>query len=391
MKAHSQLASTLGGVAFGATLVLVSSFAHAEPEGDGDEPARPLAPGLRLALSVEPSLAVALSDPQSQRTDGGLGQTLKLLFGLNRFLEVGPSVSFTTLPTATVMPTQGTAWTVGGGARLRRPHDASSFYGVSPWIDADALYVRTGGLDRPGFATAAGLAVPLDDRRRFWVGPFARYFQILQGDHVGFDNRDAKIMEFGITLEVGVGLAENRRTRVAVAEPAPVEAPPPVVVAPPDRDHDGVPDAADNCPDVAGPIESSGCPVYQRVIVKPDKLELKDKIAFEWNSAKLEESSLPLLDEVAQALQDNRNFRVQVDGNASSEGDDAHNQTLSEARASAVLDYLVSRGVAKDRLISKGFGSSIPIATNTTSEGRVANRRVEFLVNFIIVDKGNTP
>ena len=295
---------------------------------------------------------------------------------MTRYLEVGPSASFTTLPTATAMPTQGTAWTVGGGGRLRRPHDApggaAGFYAISPWIDADALYVRTGGLDRPGFATAAGLSVPLDDRRRFWVGPFARYFQILQGDRVGFDNRDAKILEIGVALEVGVGLETKReRTRVAIVEPAPVEPPPveppPVKLADPDP------------------------PVYAHVVVKPDKLELKDNIAFEWDSANLDATSRPALDEVAQALKDNPNFRVQVDGNASSDGDDAHNQTLSEARATAVLDYLVSRGVAKDRLISKGFGSSVPVATNTTAAGRIANRRVEFIVNFIIVDKGNTP
>lgn len=94
---------------------------------------------------------------------------------------------------------------------------------------------------------------------------------------------------------------------------------------------------------------------------------------------------MPALDEVALALKDNPKFRVQVDGHASSEGDDAHNQTLSEARATAVLDYLVTKGIAKDRLVSKGFGSTVPAETNATEAGRVANRRVEFVVNFIIL------
>jgi outer membrane protein OmpA-like peptidoglycan-associated protein len=373
----------------GATLLLVTPLAHAEPEAEDDAPARRLAPGLQLSLSVEPSLAVALTNPQSQRTDAGFGQTLNLLFGVTRYLALGPTAAFTTLPTAPSMSTPGTAWVFGGGARLMRPHDAIGFYGASPWVDGDLLYVRTGGLDRLGLATAVGLAVPLDDRRRFWLGPYARYLQIVQGERSGFDNRDAKLLELGISLEVGAGLEHGHaRARVATVEPAAmVVAPPPA----PDRDGDGVSDAADNCPDVAGPIENSGCPVYQKIVVQPDKLQLKEKIAFGWDSALLGETSRPVLDEVAQALKDNLNFRVQVDGHASSDGDDAHNQVLSEARASAVVDYLVARGVARDRLSSKGFSSSVPADTNTTTAGRVTNRRVEFVVDFIIIKEGNTP
>jgi outer membrane protein OmpA-like peptidoglycan-associated protein len=131
--------------------------------------------------------------------------------------------------------------------------------------------------------------------------------------------------------------------------------------------------------------------VLAGVVVKPDKLQLKDKIAFAWDSAVLDEIARPALDEVAQTLRTNLNFRVQVDGHASSEGGEAHNQILSEDRASAVVDYLVARGVAKDRLVSKGFSSSVPADTNTTAAGRVTNRRVEFVVDFIILQEGNTP
>jgi OmpA-OmpF porin, OOP family len=182
----------------------------------------------------------------------------------------------------------------------------------------------------------------------------------------------------------------HARTHVAAVEPAAMPVPPLPAPAP-DRDGDGVSDAADNCPDVAGPVENSGCPAYQKIVVQPDKLELKEKIAFARDSALLGETSRPVLDEVAQALKDNPSFRVQVDGHASSEGGDAHNQVLSEDRASAVVDYLVGRGVARNRLSSKGFSSSVPAATNDTAAGRVTNRRVEFVVDFIIVKEGNTP
>lgn len=308
---------------------------------------------------------------------------------MTRYLALGPTAAFTTLPSAPAMSTSGTAWAFGGGVRMMRAHDATGFHGVSPWVDGDLLYVRTGELDRPGFATAVGVAMPLDDRRRFWIGPYARYSQILQGERAGFDNRDAKILQLGISLEVGAGL-EHRHGRAAAVEPAAIVVAPPPVPSP-DRDGDGVLDAVDNCPDVAGPADNSGCPAYTKIVVKPDKLQLKEKIAFAWDSAQLDEISRPVLDEVAQALKDNLNFRVQVDGHASSDGDDAHNRVLSAARATAVLDYLVTRGVARDRLNSKGFSSSLPIETNGTAAGRVANRRVEFVVDFIIIKEGNTP
>ena len=348
----------------------------------------------QYSLKLEPGLAAALTDPQSEMTEAGFAQTVKLLFGVTPWLEVGPSATFTTLAASPSMTDAGTSWGFGGSARFMRPRDAAIGQGtlraISPWVDLDLLYVRTGSLDRPGFAAAAGVAVPIDDQRKFWIGPFVRYSQIVQGEREGFDNRDAKILSAGLSLEFGSGLRREREPLVAVAE-APVAPVEPVVVAASDRDGDGLADGSDNCPDVAGLAENAGCPPYEKVIVKPDKLELKQNIAFEQDSAKLEAASYPLLDEVVVALQDNRGMKVQVDGHASSEGSDAHNQTLSEARAQAVVDYLVSKGVAADRLVSKGFSSSQPTETNTTSAGRESNRRVEFVVSFIIIKEGNTP
>jgi outer membrane protein OmpA-like peptidoglycan-associated protein len=148
-----------------------------------------------------------------------------------------------------------------------------------------------------------------------------------------------------------------------------------------------VPDSVDRCPDAVGGTENWGCPAYQKLIVKRDKLELKEKLYFAWDQGTLQEASFPVLDEVVQALKDNRGFRVQVEGRSSSEGTSDHNQTLSEKRANAVLDYLVSRGIDKERLVSKGFAASVPIDTNETSAGRENNRRVEFVVNFIILEQ----
>jgi outer membrane protein OmpA-like peptidoglycan-associated protein len=378
-----------------AALVLVAPTAHAQEAGAEAEATAPhLASGLRYALRLEPGLAVALSEPQSDGTDTGFAQAVKLFFGVTPYLEIGPSAAVTTLPATTSMADAGTSWTVGAGVRLMRPHDAAGgrggFKAMSPWIDADALYVRTGDLDRPGFAAAVGLSMPLDRDRTFWLGPFVRYSHILQGERAAFDNRDAKILSIGLSLELGSGVERARpRPMIAAAlvnEPAAA----PLVVAS-DRDGDGVLDQDDDCPDVAGRVENAGCAPYQRVAVLPDKLEVKDKIAFTWDSATLDEASYPALDEVARVLQDNPEFRVEVEGHASSDGGETHNQTLSEKRATRVVDYLVAGGVARERLVARGFSSSVPMSTNRTAAGRVTNRRVEFVVHLILVNDRSAP
>jgi outer membrane protein OmpA-like peptidoglycan-associated protein len=109
---------------------------------------------------------------------------------------------------------------------------------------------------------------------------------------------------------------------------------------------------------------------------------------FQWDKAVLDSASLPLLNEVAQTLKENPGFRVQVQGYADSTGAYDYNQSLSERRARAVVDYLVGQGVSRDRLDAKGFSESLPAQSNITTAGREKNRRVEFVVYFIILDTG---
>ncbi len=364
--------------------LLVAPFADASEGATSDDNPMPAKPG-EFALKVEPGVAIPLTTPQSQLFKVGGGESIKALWSLNRYLDVGPSATLVSLPDRTPGTEAGTAWTFGGSLRVKRPHDVpdnDAFLGISPWADVDALYVRTGSLDRPGFAAAAGASLPIGRARVFWVGPFVRYLQIIQPDRAGFDNHDAKILSLGISLEVGLGV---QRKVVAVAERSTVYT---ETFFCPDRDKDGIPDNVDHCPDVAGPMENSGCPSYKMLVVTPDKLELKEKLYFAWDQAVLQDVSFPVLDEVVQALKDNKGFRVQVEGHTSSEGADDHNQTLSEKRADAVLDYLVAHGIAKDRLVSKGFSSSVPADTNATLAGRENNRRVEFVVHFVILNTG---
>ena len=81
----------------------------------------------------------------------------------------------------------------------------------------------------------------------------------------------------------------------------------------------------------------------------------------------------------------NKTLKLEVQGHTDNVGNDAYNQTLSEARAKAVVTWLTQHGVAADRLTAKGYGKTKPVADNGSDEGRAKNRRVE------IADPGCSP
>ena len=117
----------------------------------------------------------------------------------------------------------------------------------------------------------------------------------------------------------------------------------------------------------------------KEAVVIDDKIILPDAIYFEFGSSKIKEDSFPILDQVASLLKENAGFDLlRVEGHTDSVGSEAFNQDLSQKRAQSVRVHLSKKGVPAKKLISKGFGKSKPIATNTTEEGRAENRRVEF-------------
>ncbi|MHB8416742.1 MAG: OmpA family protein [Myxococcales bacterium] len=181
------------------------------------------------------------------------------------------------------------------------------------------------------------------------------------------------------------------------APPAPPPPPPPpaVVVRPPpppppkppppvDTDHDGVPDEVDNCPKVPGPPENHGCPEkdVQLVALTPQSVEeIKDKVYFATGKSTILKRSFHMLNQIAVILDNHPGIDlVSIEGHTDASGSAARNRVLSQARAQAVLAYLVRRGIAAARLEAKGFGPDRPIATNATAEGRAQNRRVQFVI-----------
>ena len=100
-------------------------------------------------------------------------------------------------------------------------------------------------------------------------------------------------------------------------------------------------------------------------------------IQFEFNSGILKTDSYPAMDKAAAEMKKDPSVKFVLNGHASAEGTDAHNMALSIERATSVKAYLVNSGVSGDNLTIKGYGDKVPLADNSTEDGRVKNRRVE--------------
>ena len=105
-------------------------------------------------------------------------------------------------------------------------------------------------------------------------------------------------------------------------------------------------------------------------------------IQFETASYMIKPSSYHILDQVVEVLKENPNYFIEIHGHTDTNGGREYNQLLSEDRSRSVLQYLASKGISPMRMTTRGFGYTIPIATNTTESGRALNRRVEFVVSF---------
>ncbi len=122
--------------------------------------------------------------------------------------------------------------------------------------------------------------------------------------------------------------------------------------------------------------------------IENDRLRTLEPIYFEYDRAKIQERSEPLLIEIAKVLVARADVgRVSIEGHTDSRGGQAYNARLSQARAEAVMKFLTDAGLDPARLSAVGHGQSRPVASNDTDAGRAQNRRVE----FIFVDKTPAP
>ncbi|WP_231511319.1 OmpA family protein [Chondromyces apiculatus] len=150
-----------------------------------------------------------------------------------------------------------------------------------------------------------------------------------------------------------------------------------------DKDQDGIPDAVDMCPNEKGypseKLDEYGCPKTLRVT--DQEVRLLQQIQFDFDSARIKPISDEILDEITQALKDHPEIlHVEVQGHTDESGTKAYNRSLSQRRAEAVRQALITRGVDPDRLSAKGYGRDVPLDNNETDEGRQKNRRVQFKI-----------
>lgn len=148
-----------------------------------------------------------------------------------------------------------------------------------------------------------------------------------------------------------------------------------------DTDGDGIGDGDDACPTNPGPASNNGCPVVQEEDLAKLDFAMQN-VRFRTASSDVLQQSYRILDEVAEIMTRYPNYKLKISGYTDNVGSDVANQTLSENRAKSCFQYLLVKGVDRSRITHAGFGSTNPIDTNDTPEGRARNRRVEFTLEL---------
>ncbi len=235
--------------------------------------------------------------------------------------------------------------------------------------------------DEIGFSGVVGVDFFPGEAKKWFFNVNARYIDLTPTaeftrrvdvtpaatERLGKTKIDLNPMAYGVMLGRRFGAPKP----APVAEPPPPPPPPPPPAAAPtkcaDGDMDGVCDVDDKCPNTpAGTkVDKVGCPLEQTL-----------KLLFDFDSAELRPESIEELERVVKFMGDVPFATALIEGHTDSIGSDAYNLALSDRRAKSVFDYLTSRGVDPARLSSVGKGETMPIADNSTAEGRQQNRRV---------------
>jgi outer membrane protein OmpA-like peptidoglycan-associated protein len=250
------------------------------------------------------------------------------------------------------------------------------------------------------------------------LGPTARYLHVVQPSD-GLDSTDAKILLFGIELKIRDPQVRGEAEQAAAAATATEGAktndrdgdgiPDDVDKCPddaedkdgfededgcpdPDNDGDGIPDTKDKCPNepetVNGFQDEDGCPDEGAVVVKKDRIYLKEYLLFDTNRARVRTEGRPSLVAILNLWTQHPEWdHLIVDGHADRHGSDEYNLWLSRTRAERVRNKLIEMGFPGEKLTLRAFGRQKPRVPTETEEADRENRRVE----FVIVKKVKVP
>lgn len=263
----------------------------------------------------------------------------------------------------------GTLLYLGAGVRTHTPFDGSL---LMPWFEFLAGWGYSGG-SRLTLSGTAGLSARPGSVSFFRIGAFVRVQEVLNlqgGLHV-------TLLSFGLSAELKQPRSGDAPDRLDTEHTQPL------VLGDEqdrDRDKDGLANDSDACPLVAGSPSDQGCPLYPRITVHSDRLELKDRITFGERSAIFTGKSSEVIDDLAKVLTDRPGLCVLITAHTDNSGSSDDNLSLSGNQAQAVRAALVKKSVSVDRLNTRGFGEQKPITQNRTPEEREKNRRIEILV-----------
>ena len=124
-------------------------------------------------------------------------------------------------------------------------------------------------------------------------------------------------------------------------------------------------------------IAKGGVKYYDRIL--QDGKIVTNGIRFDVGKATIKPESMGVINKIYELMNDHPDLKLSVEGHTDNDGNEDSNMKLSEQRADAVAKKLIAMGISEDRLVSKGFGESVPIDSNDTPEGKANNRRVEFV------------
>jgi outer membrane protein OmpA-like peptidoglycan-associated protein len=377
----------------------------------------------KTVVTVDVPAAIPVSSPLRDRFGLGTMPSLSaavpmrpwLLLGLRLrggFLSDGPPPSDPRMKD----PGKGGLGALFVNARLRPPAKDGESMATGPWLELGVGPGLTGSLVRATGEVGLGWNF---DVAGLAVGPTARYLHVLQTSDA-LDDSDAKIVLLGIELALRDPRPPKQTETVVTVEKTGVEE-----TKPQDRDGDGIPDDLDKCPDdpedkdgfedsdgcpdpdndgdgipdakdacpnepetVNGVKDDDGCPDEGLVLVKKDRISMKERVLFDSNRARVKAEGRPALAAVLALWTQHPEWdHLIVDGHTDRHGPDKYNVWLSHLRAERVRNKLIQMGFPEEKLTLRAFGRRAPRVSEQNEEADRENRRVE----FVIVKKVKVP